>query len=167
MRYISRSCLVALALTVSGFWTISSAQTSQELTYDEAGRVSTVKYSQGSRSVVITYEYDGRSNLTMTTTRVTTDLTEDDGDLIQLRVKPNPSSSTVTVSASAIPGQLLHVRVVSASGKEVLKRTRRASSRGEMSLNFNTSEEGMSSGQYVVSLDDGSDIRSATLIVTR
>jgi hypothetical protein len=160
----TRSAILAVLFMLSACALI--AQTTQQLTYDDAGRVSTVTFTQGAQRVIISYEYDGRSNLTKSTTQVVSSVSEDDG-VVRLDVRPNPASSQVTVSAPASPGKDVEVKVVSSHGKVLLSRMLAADNDGQATLTFDSAEEGLTSGSYTISFSIGGSVRSATLVINK
>lgn len=154
------SFLIALGAPVT-----ISAQTKQDLTYDEAGRVSSVKFTSGGNTNVINYTYDKRSNLVNVKTEVTVVSVEEDQKQIVLTVRPNPTASDVTIEAEGTPGMPSQVTVTTSDGRGVFERTVVASAEGRIKLEFNSDAEGLASGTYVLTVRSKDYVASVKLVI--
>ena len=144
----------------------ASAQTTREFAYDAAGRVIRETITQGEDRIILRYTYDQRSNVTSSTTEVTTGVDEENA-LVVCTVQPNPSSGTLTITAHGIPGPTAALQVTSPNGDVLTTKQTDVAMDGRAVLTIDPAKEGFASGSYSFTVRSGSVLRTGVFVVTR
>lgn len=141
------------------------AQTRQDFTYDEAGRVSSVAFKRGNTTRLITYTYDHRNNLTAVETAVTVSVQEEVIDPA-FTVRPNPASDHLAIDLSTFGDRAVTVEIHSRRGELVFKREITPGQQAS-SVELDPRAEGMASGTYLISVSAGGTRTSRTVVIAR
>ena len=145
---------------------LGSAQTTTTYSYDEIGRISRETITQGERRIIISYEYDRRSNLLKRITEITSSVDEETPKLT-FAIVPNPTSSSVKIEATELIGETATVRIVSSDGRLVFEKTSHVGAGGSIAMELDASSSGLSSGSYTFTLTNGGHVQTGTLVITQ
>jgi len=157
--------LLALLLLIL-FVLTAKSQTREEFQYDDMGRVSRYRVVQGAQALVIAYEYDKRSNITRTRSEVVSSVDDTDSKL-SIVVRPNPTSTEVTIEAPATAGTIVYFVISSQEGRAVINESVTADAKGVARLTLDTTKRGLASGTYNIMMNNGATSASASFVVAR
>ena len=135
------------------------AQTQEQRTYDNLGRISAVTYTQGNQSLRISYEYDRRGNIVKTTSEQTTSVQEAGGSMV-ITVSPNPTSQHILIETPALDGELVSIAITDQAGRTVITHVSEPATNGRARLSLNLDASQLASGLYFVNATTQSGIRS-------
>lgn len=151
--------LLSLSLIVIVACGTLHAQTQEQRTYDNLGRISTVTYTQGNQSLRISYDYDRRGNIVKTTSEQTTSVHEANSSMV-ITVSPNPTSQHILVETPAQDGELVSMVITDQAGRTISTHVSEPATNGKARLSLNLDASKLANGLYFVNATTQSGIRS-------
>lgn len=159
--------LLIVILLVLGLL-VARGQTRERITYDDAGRIATVTYIQGSQALRLRYDYDARGNITRTHSELVAGVSEEPvAGAPHVTVYPNPSSQHVVIEASLPDGTEADVTIRSGDGKVVVQERTVAASSGTLSLDVDADAHALASGTYRVTIVAAGRTMHTAFVLTR
>lgn len=166
-RFPALASRLLVLLTVSLVCVIAaSAQTREEYSYDDMGRVSRYRVVNGGQALVVSYEYDKRNNITRTFTEIVSSVDANER-IFTIAVKPNPTSSEITIEAPYIPGSVVLFSITTKDGRQVMSENVTVDDTGLARLFIDTAKRGLASGSYNVTMNNGAMSSSASFVVAK
>lgn len=136
----------------------TAAATAQTYEYDGVGRLTSVRYSDGS---IERYTYDANGNITRIEAAVAS-VEETESTALELRIeaRPNPSAGNAMLVYSLERGADVELAITDARGDIIMSRSIAAQPAGEHSLEWTaTTSDGapLADGVYIATIEARSD----------
>jgi len=115
-----KTTIVIIAFILA-FIAASLSLAAQQYSYDAAGRLTKVIYSNGLET---RYTYDKNGNITNAKTDIINGVDEGTTQTLSLTASPNPANERVVLGMKDLEGERADINVVSSSGEVVLRVSR-------------------------------------------